>query len=118
STVMIVGTYLMEGEVSKRLLRALPPLIVQPGDTLIELLGQEVVKDEPGQEAVLDRMLDLMLITTLRKWFATTREAPGWYRALGDPVVGRAMRIMQRNPAHPWTVASLAAEVGVSRASL
>ncbi|WP_327087972.1 AraC family transcriptional regulator [Nonomuraea sp. NBC_01738] len=114
---MITGTYQFEGEVSRRLLDALPPLLVLPGDPIIALLGAEIVKDEPGQEAVLDRLLDLLLISTLRSWFAQ-HEAPAWYRAQSDPVVGRAMRMMHNNPAHPWTVAALAAEVGVSRASL
>lgn len=113
---MITGTYQFEGEVSRRLLDALPPLLVLPGDPIIALLGAEIVKDEPGQEAVLDRLLDLLLISTLRSWFAQ-HEAPAWYRAQSDPVVGRAMRMMHNNPAHPWTVAALAAEVGVSRAS-
>ncbi|MFI7135625.1 AraC family transcriptional regulator [Nonomuraea sp. NPDC050153] len=118
-TVLLTGTYNLEGEVSRRLLDALPPLLTQPGDPIISLLGAEIVKDEPGQEAVLDRLLDLLLIAVLRSWFAThADEAPGWYRAMGDPVVGRAMRLLQNNPAHPWTVAALAGEVGVSRASL
>ncbi|MFC4012755.1 AraC family transcriptional regulator [Nonomuraea purpurea] len=116
-TVLLTGTYNLEGEVSRRLLEALPPLIVQPGGPLIELLSAEIVKDEPGQEAVLDRLLDLLLIAVLRSHFATY-EAPAWYRAMGDPVVGKAMRMLHNNPAHPWTVASLAAQVGVSRASL
>ncbi|MEU4513933.1 AraC family transcriptional regulator [Nonomuraea wenchangensis] len=116
-TVMLTGTYTMEGEVSRRLLEALPPLVVQPGGPVITLLGAEIVKDEPGQEAVLDRLLDLLLIAVLRGHFAT-HEAPAWYRAMGDPVVGRALRMLHNNPAHPWTVATLAAEVGVSRASL
>ncbi|GAA3246191.1 AraC family transcriptional regulator [Nonomuraea helvata] len=119
STVLLTGTYNLEGEVSRRLLEALPPLLTQPGDPVISLLGAEIVKDEPGQEAVLDRLLDLLLIAVLRSWFAArSDEAPGWYRAMGDPVVGRAMRLMQHNPAHPWTVAALASEAGVSRASL
>ncbi|PZG14277.1 AraC family transcriptional regulator [Nonomuraea aridisoli] len=116
-TVLLCGTYTMEGAVSRRLLDSLPPLIVQPGGPVIELLGAEIVKDEPGQEAVLDRLLDLLVIAVLRTYFAT-HQAPGWYRAMGDPVVGKAMRMLQDDPAHPWTVASLAAEVGVSRASL
>ncbi|SEH00550.1 AraC-type DNA-binding protein [Nonomuraea solani] len=116
-TVLLTGTYNLEGEVSRRLLEALPPLIVRPGDPVISLLGAEIVKDEPGQEAVLDRLLDLLLIAVLRGHFAT-HEAPGWYRAMSDPVVGKAMRMLHNNPAHPWTVAVLAAEVGVSRASL
>ncbi|MFI6180718.1 AraC family transcriptional regulator [Nonomuraea sp. NPDC051191] len=116
-TVLITGTYTMEGEVSRRLLDALPQLLVQPGGPIIALLGAEIVKDDPGQSAVLDRLLDLLLIAVLRSWFAT-HEAPAWYRAMGDPIVGRAMRMLHNNPAHPWTVAALAAEVGVSRAAL
>ncbi|MCP2362537.1 AraC-like DNA-binding protein [Nonomuraea thailandensis] len=117
ATVLLTGTYNLEGEVSRRLLEALPQLIVQAGDPIISLLGAEIVKDEPGQEAVLDRLLDLLLIAVLRAHFAT-HEAPAWYRAMSDPVVGRAMRMLHNNPAHPWTVALLAAEVGVSRAAL
>ncbi|GAB2938274.1 AraC family transcriptional regulator [Nonomuraea fastidiosa] len=116
-TVLLTGTYTMEGEVSRRLLDALPRLIVQPGGPLTTLMSAEIVKDEPGQEAVLDRLLDLLLIAVLRAHFAAN-EAPGWYRAMSDPVVGKAMRLLHNDPARPWTVASLAAEVGVSRASL
>jgi AraC-like DNA-binding protein len=77
------------------------------------------VKDEPGQEVVLDRLLDLLLIAVLRAWFSRPEaEAPAWYRANSDPIVGRALRMLQNNPEHPWTVASLAAETGVSRAAL
>lgn len=44
--------------------------------------------------------------------------SPGWYRAMGDPVVGTVLRLLRHDPAHPWTVASLAASAGVSRAGL
>jgi AraC-like DNA-binding protein len=122
-TVMLVGTYHLDGEVSKRLLRALPKLLVLRDDEwdcpVIPLLAAEIVKDDPGQEAVLDRLLDLLLIAVLRAWFARPdAEAPAWYRAHADPVVGRALRMLHHNPAHPWTVARLADEAGVSRATL
>jgi AraC-like DNA-binding protein len=123
ATVMLTGTYQLGGEVSRRLLRALPPWLVLRDDEwdcpVIPLLADEIVKDEPGQEAVLDRLLDLLLIAVLRAWFARPEAgAPDWYRAYGDPVVGRALRLLHHNPAHPWTVAELAREVGVSRAAL
>jgi AraC-like DNA-binding protein len=122
-TVMLTGTYPLEGEVSQRLLRALPSLLVlRDGDwncPLIPLLADEIVRDEPGQEAVLDRLLDLLLIAVLRAWFARPGAgAPGWYRAYGDPVVGQALRLLHHNPEHPWTVATLAQATSVSRASL
>jgi AraC-like DNA-binding protein len=123
ATVMLTGTYPLEGEVSRRLLRALPPLLVLRDEEwdcpLIPLLADEIVKDDQGQEAVLDRLLDLLLIAVLRAWFARPEaDAPAWYRAYGDPVVGRALRMLHHNPARPWTVAELAREAGVSRAAL
>ncbi|MFE5708399.1 AraC family transcriptional regulator [Rhodococcus koreensis] len=122
-TVMLTGTYQTPGEISRRLLSALPELVVQRradwDSRLVTLMHDEVVRDEPGQEAVLDRLLDLLLIAVLRAWFARpAAEAPSWVRAQGDPVVGKAMRILQNNPSHQWTVESLAAETGLSRAAL
>lgn len=123
SAVMISGTYQMRGEVSSRLLTALPQVLVLAGDSwsspLPALLSEEVVRDEPGQEVVLDRLLDLLLIAVLRAWFARPEAAaPAWYAAQGDPAVGPALRLLHGDPAHPWTVADLAARTGVSRAAL
>ena len=122
-TIMMCGTYQLDGEVPARLLRALPQMLVLDqaaiGSPLVPLLADEIVKDAPGQEAVLDRLLDLLLIATLRAWFSRPEaEAPGWYRAHADPIVGPALRMLHNDPAAPWTVASLARAAGVSRAAL
>lgn len=123
STVLLIGTYMMRGEVNRRLLDALPPLLALPSDVwecpLTPILAAEMTRDEPGQEVVLDRLLDLLMITALRAWFSRPEAAaPAWYQALADPVVGRALRLLQDDPARPWTVGGLAAETGVSRAAL
>ncbi|MBF6227924.1 AraC family transcriptional regulator [Nocardia abscessus] len=121
ATLMVTGTYESAGAASRRLLRALPPvLVLQRGDfdsRVLDILVDEVTKDEPAQSAVLDRLLDLVLIAALRAWFAR-EDAPAWYHAYGDPLVGKALRLLQHNPAHGWTVAGLAEAVGVSRAAL
>ncbi|WP_436847369.1 cupin domain-containing protein [Streptomyces aureus] len=123
SSVLLIGTYLMRGEVHGPLLDALPPLLTLPSDVwecpLTPILAAEMARDEPGQAVVLDRLLDLLTISALRAWFSRPEaSAPAWYRALADPVVGRALRLLQDDPARPWTVAALAAETGVSRAAL
>ena len=120
--VLLTGTYGMTGELSRRLLTALPTLIVlRAADwptPLAGLLAEEIVKDVPGQEAVLDRLLDLLLIAALRTWFDRPGSAaPAWYRAHDDPVVGQALRLLRHQPAEPWTVAKLAANAGISRAA-
>ncbi|MGW5723051.1 AraC family transcriptional regulator [Amycolatopsis sp. NPDC003865] len=121
--VLLTGTYGMAGEISKKLLAALPALLVlRAADwptPLVALLAGEIGRDVPGQEAVLDRLLDVLLIAALRAWFDRPgTNAPAWYRAHHDPVVGQALRLLQHQPAEPWTVAKLAANTGVSRAAL
>lgn len=121
-TLMLVGAYSLEGEVSRRLLRALPRFVVLSeadlGSPLLPLLADEILKDDPGQDAVLDRLLDLLLIAVLRAWFARPEaDPPAWYVGQSDSVVGPALRLMQHHPDHPWTVAELAAAGGVSRAA-
>ena len=83
------------------------------------MAAEEIVRDEPGQEAVLDRWLDLLLITVLRAWFSRPEaEAPAGIAAHSDPVVGRALRMLHHQPARAWAVASLAEAPGVSRSAL
>lgn len=122
ATVMLTGAYQLAGELDRRLLDALPRSIHLPAErvesSIVTLLGDELGKEQPGQQAVLDRLLDLLLISSLRTWFDDAGErAPRWYRAHRDPVIGPALRLIQHRPAEPWTVGSLAASVGSSRAA-
>lgn len=120
--VLLAGGYPVRGRLSQRLLAALPRVLVvpecaRPGPVL-DLTVDEIDRDLPGQQAVLDRLLDVLLLATLREWF-TRPEAgpPAWYQAATDPVVGPALRLIHDEPARPWTVATLAGQVGASRAT-
>ncbi len=123
AAVLLSGAFERRGELSERLLLALPAVLMVPAEDSpypsVETVAEEVARDRPGQQLVLDRLLDLMLVSALRSWFDNPdADAPAWCRALDDPVVGAALRLLHDAPAHPWTVADLAAEVGVSRAAL
>jgi AraC-like DNA-binding protein len=120
STRSVICAYEGRSEVGARLLDALPTVLVLRGDEwdspLVDLLAAEAGNDGPGQEAYLDRLLDLLLIAVLRTWFERAGNAPTWWHAEHDSVVGPALKLIYNNPAHPWTVANLAAAVGCSRA--
>jgi AraC-like DNA-binding protein len=120
ATRSVICAYEGRSEVSARLLDALPTVLVLRADEwqtpLVDLLAAEAGNDGPGQEAYLDRLLDLLLIAVLRTWFDRDENAPTWWHAEHDPVVGPALKLIYNNPAHPWTVANLAAAVGSSRA--
>lgn len=122
-TVFLVGAYEHLSDISDRLLRALPPvLLLSHADwqsPLVPLLCDEVVKDEPGQAAVLDRLLDLLVTAVLKAWFARQDASrPDWWRYQGDRVVDSALRLMHERPEYSWTLERLAHESGTSRASL
>ena len=92
---VLVGTYNFEGDVTRRLLgpsRGSGGAGRAPDSPIATVLAAEIGKDGAGQTAVLDRLLDLLLIATLRAWFDRPGgDAPAWYRAQSDEVVGPAL---------------------------
>jgi AraC-like DNA-binding protein len=110
------GAYRFEGDLCQSLLQALPemlPLRRVAGSTLratMDLLAGAMLRDDPGQQTLLDRLLDVALVQILREHFtSSTATAPGWFRASGDARIGPALQALHANPGHPWTVAELAA---------
>jgi AraC-like DNA-binding protein len=122
-TLLLSGAYERRAGIGERLLDALPRVLVVPGAESRHpapgLVAAEVAEERPGQRAVLDRLLDLLLVATLRAWFDRPgADVPAWYRPAADPAVAEALRRLHDDPAHPWTVARLAATTGLSRAAL
>jgi AraC-like DNA-binding protein len=121
SSVLLTGTYAVRGSVSDRVIHDLPRVLVVPAGAVAfpstDVIVAELGRDTPGRQVVLDRLLDLLLVSTLREWFDRAGAGtPAWYRAQGDPIVGTALRLIHDDPAQPWTVASLARRAGASRA--
>ncbi|WP_033291660.1 AraC family transcriptional regulator [Amycolatopsis jejuensis] len=122
-TTLIVGAYPVQGASRvTTLLDALPVVLRVPSggaaDAVLDHLAAELAMDTPGQQVVLDRLLDWMLVCTLRDWFDLPGTSPPWWAAQRDPVVGAALRLLHTDPAAPWTVTTLAARTGVARSTL
>jgi AraC-like DNA-binding protein len=78
--------------------------------------GGEVV---PGRDAVLAKLSEVLFLETLRAYLAQLPpDGTGWLAGARDPEVGKVLTLMHRSPAHPWTIASLANEAGISRSVL
>ena len=79
----------------------------------------EAHASHPGGEAVLARLSELLFVETLRAYIAhLPADQTGWLAGARDVEVGKALALMHRSPAHPWTIASLAKDIGVSRSLL
>jgi len=71
----------------------------------------------PGAAAATSALLDLLLVYLVRAWYdEQPTAATGWSAALADPAVAEALRAIHSHPERPWTVRSLAALSGLSRA--
>ncbi|MFI7450888.1 AraC family transcriptional regulator [Nonomuraea sp. NPDC049714] len=128
ATVTLCGGYRLDDGRSHPILRDLPDLIHLPARlghhqelrAAIDLLATEIGNPRPGADTVVASLLDMLLLFILRAHIDARPErcqVSGWAAALADPGISAALDAIHRDPAHPWTVQSLAARAGLSRAA-
>ncbi|WP_369149059.1 AraC family transcriptional regulator [Streptomyces sp. R44] len=126
-TVVLCGAYQLDPSRTHPLLLTLPDLIHLPAHedrhpelrSAVGLLAAELENPRLGTSAIVPALLDTLLLYILRVWFKeqpSRGDTTGWAAALNDPPVTAALHAIHRDPAAPWTVATLAAEAGLSRA--
>jgi AraC-like DNA-binding protein len=129
ATRVLCAAYDYDHEVAHPLMSQLPPVLYVPAGmpgvdggvaATLGLLALELGGRPPGSRAAVGRLIDVMLIHAMRAWLRMQGEdaTDGWLLALRDPVVAGAMNAIHQRPGEAWTVASLAREVSVSRATL
>jgi len=73
----------------------------------------------PGGTAVVAKLSEALFADTLRRYIEKLPASQtGWLAGVRDPDVGNALALLHKQPSHPWTIASLANEVGLSRSVL
>src|SRR5262249_57962497 len=82
-------------------------------------LVEEAASGQAGSEAMLAKLSEALFVDTLRRYIACLPEKEvGWLAAARDPVVGKSLSLLHAKAQHPWTIAELAKEVGLSRSAL
>ncbi|GAA3940485.1 AraC family transcriptional regulator [Actinoplanes auranticolor] len=119
--VTLCGAYEIDPAQVHPLVHDLPEVVhLSPTEELraaVGLLTAELERPRLGTDAVVPALLEMLLLYLLRRWYAEQPAAPtGWAAALRDPVTAAALHAMHADPGHPWTVATLAAHAGLSRA--
>jgi AraC-like DNA-binding protein len=124
-TKFICGYIACERQARRLFLAGLPPLFkvnIRRGasgewiESTIRHLASEREPAGAGRRAILAKLAEVLFIETLRRYMAELpRQRAGWLAAARDPAVGRTLGAIHREPARDWTVASLAAESGMSR---
>ena len=73
----------------------------------------------PGSETVPAKLSELMFVEAVRRYVETLPEGEtGWLAGLRDTYVARALALLHRDIARPWTVDELGRAVGLSRSAL
>jgi AraC-like DNA-binding protein len=122
-TEMLCGAYRLERSRMHPLVAELPDVVLLRVERHPALRGAlDLLTGEagsaPGADAATSALLDLLLVYLLRGWYdeQPAGGTTGWSAALGDPAVAEALRAIHGHPERPWTVQSLAARAGLSRA--
>lgn len=127
-TRIVCGYMACEPRLSRFFLAGLPPVFkvnIRSDDSgqwlenSIRFSVAEADSSRAGGEAVLAKLSEALFVETLRRYIAQLpQEQTGWLAGARDPEVGNVLALMHRKPAHPWTIADLASEAGVSRSVL
>lgn len=83
---------------------------------LLDRLAEERASDLPGAKLASAQLAQLLFIQILRAHLAGSGLVrAGWLRALGDPRIAPAIRLMHGDPARMWHLEDLASACAMSR---
>lgn len=97
------------------LARDLPPEAAAWLSATLNLLAQEAETPAPGNSIIVHHMTEVLFVQALRLWMEQEELPQGVLKAMGDPMIARALRALHDDPASPWTVETIARFAGMSR---
>ena len=127
TTLVLCAKYLFQHVGPHPLISLLPKLIHLPAheaerhvqlQLLLQLLRREAIDAGSGSELVVPRLVDSLLVFIVRAWLEEQpMGAGGWFGALRDPAVAKALSLIHEHPEAAWSVEELARRVAQSRAT-
>jgi AraC-like DNA-binding protein len=79
----------------------------------------ELSGSHAGSGLVLAKLSEVLFVETLRRYIgALPEDQVGWLAGARDPMIGKALALLHKEPAQAWTLSSLARSIGLSRTRL
>lgn len=86
--------------------------------SIIAIITEEARSAWLGKDLILSRLVEIMLIEALRRQSSEQKpQIKGLLGGLADPLLAPALRQIHADVGRTWTIAQLAASVGMSRSS-
>lgn len=123
---VLCGYFQLDRDHPHPLVAALPSLIHIRGtdsydfawlQTAINFMIHETRTAKPGSEAVVNRLAEVLFVQMVRAHIAQSEPPPGMLAAIADKPIGAALQLMHQAPQQPWSLASLAQRIGMSRSA-
>jgi len=124
----VCGYMTCDPYLSRPILGGLPPVFkvnirTDPSGHWLESsilhLVEEAASGRVGSEAMLAKLSEALFVDTLRRYVSGLPEQQtGWLAGTRDSIVGKSLALLHGRVAHPWTIADLADQVGISRSAL
>jgi len=124
TTRIIGGEFHFEGAALAAVMTALPAVVHIPSEggqapdwlnAITHFLLKESQAMEPGSALMISRLIDLLVIRTLRTWAARQSRPVSWLGGLTEERIGRVLGAIHADPYRQWTVAGLASIAAMSR---
>lgn len=127
-TSILSGHFRFDINLARPLIAALPPVMHMRSATAgapaswlmlgLLFIAEETARAQPGQQVIINRVADILLVEMLRYHVENLPEGSGnWLLALRDKALSAVLAAMHGNPARDWTVPELAEIASLSRSA-
>ena len=123
SASMVLCRFRFDSDNLRGMVSALPDCIhirrAQGGgwiEGIVHFMMIEAGDIQPGAALMVSRLIDLVVIRTLRSWIHQG-PASGWLGGLSDARIASALKAIHERPMQRWSIVTLADIAGMSRSS-
>ncbi len=123
---LVCGEFAFDDLGNHPLLKNLPKKLHVPGDSsyntqwldsAIGFIAHEATKLEPGANAIIDRLSEIILIQVIRATLDASKEQIPFLSAFTDSRINKVLSAIHTDPANGWNVENLGKIVNMSRSS-
>ncbi len=124
---LLCGVLRFDNGARHPLMQALPPYVHIKQENskhqwwlkqTVTLIDQEMDVGEPGAQVMSDRLCEMLFIQILRTHSELTKDSRSFLAAVKDRAINKVLQLIHGQVHAPWTLESLAHEVGMSRSVL